>query len=393
MPWIYPGGRAVWVEDGAKANVEAPRPQNNAQGSSPAAVAAAASQPFQINLGNLATYRPDQVVGPVGPAVANDPTPGGPPAPAVDPNKALIDALNAQVSAAQAAAAEEARKRRANVFDTVSSVLKQYGIDSDGTGLSALVRQWAQDDKSADWIKINLRDTTQYKSRFPAMQELIARGQAIDEMTYIAQEKTYRAVLQANDLPEGFYDGPEDYARFIANDVSAKELSDRVVTAKTFLDANTDPAYKNALQTYFGISEGGMLAYVLDGDRAQATLQKQLKAAQFGGAAGMAGFELDASQAERYGATLGSQYDSFGSDARLSLQSTLSELGSQARNDERIAGIDRANEFAKTDVLDAALMGDGEKKLASQARNKREAGRFSGRSAITEGTLSRQRGI
>ena len=320
------------------------------------------------------------------------PPPGGGPAP-VDPNQALIDAMRAQTAAAQAAAAEEARKRRTNVFETVSAVLKQYGIDADGTGLAALVRTWSQEDKSADWIRINLRDTSQYKARFPAMTELMARGQAIDEMTYIAQEKSYRAVLQANDLPAGFYDGPEDYARFIANDVSAKELSDRVVTAKTFLDANTDPAYKNALQTYFGISEGGMLAYVLDGDRAQTSLQKQLKAAQFGGAAGMAGFDLDASQAERYGATLGSQYDSFGSDARLSLQSTLSELGTQARNDERIAGIDQANEFAKTDVLDAALMGDGEKKLASQARNRREAGRFSGRSAITEGTLSRQRGI
>lgn len=325
---------------------------------------------------------------------------GTPAAPAANPNQALIDALNAQriaaenaAQAARDAAADEARRRRTNVFETVAGVLKQYGIDADGTGLSALVQQWAQEDKSADWIRINLRDTTQYKARFPAMQELIARGQGIDEMTYIAQEKSYRAVLKANDLPEGFYDGPEDYARFIANDVSAKELSDRVVTAKTFLDANTDPAYKNALQTYFGISEGGMLAYVLDGDRAQSALQKQMKAAQFGGAANMAGFDLDASQAERYGATLGSQYDSFGSDARLSLQSTLSELGTQAGNDARLAGIDQANEFAKTDVLDAALMGDGEKKLASQARNKREAGRFSGRSAITEGTLSRQRGI
>ena len=302
-------------------------------------------------------------------------------------------AANAAAAAAREAAAEEARKRRANVFDTVAGVLKQYGIDADGTGLAALVRQWSQDDKSADWIKINLRDTSQYKARFPAMQELIARGQAIDEMTYIAQEKSYRAVLQANDLPEGFYDGPEDYARFIANDVSAKELSDRVVTAKTFLDANTDPAYKNALQTYFGISEGGMLAYVLDGDRAQTSLQKQLKAAQFGGAASLAGIELDASQAERYGATLGSQYDSFGAEARLSLQSTLGQLGTQAANDERLASIDQNGEFAKTDVLDAALMGDGTKQLASQSRNKREANRFSGRSAVTQGTLSRQRGI
>ena len=109
------------------------------------------------------------------------------------------------------------------------------------------MRQWAEEDKSPDWIKINLRDTSQYKARFPAMQQLIQRGQAIDEMTYIAQERAYRAVLSANELPTGFYDSPDDYAKFIANDVSAKELEDRVLSAKTFLDANTDPAYRNAL--------------------------------------------------------------------------------------------------------------------------------------------------
>jgi hypothetical protein len=319
-------------------------------------------------------------------AATQQPAPGPSGPSAADIQKMIDDAL-ARERAAQL------QRQRDNVFDAVSAVLAQYGIDSDGNGLSALVRQWAQEDKSADWIKINLRDTTQYKARFPAMQELIKRGQAIDEMTYIAQEKAYRAVLSANELPTGFYDGPDDYARFIANDVSVKELQDRVTSAKTFLDTNTDSAYRTALSEYYGISDGQMLAWVLDGDRAQASINRTIKAAALGGAATIAGFDIDQSQAERFGATLGSDYDTFGVDQRNALQKSLNQLGQQASNDERLASIDQDQSFSTTDILEAGLLSDTGKQLASQQRNRREANRFGGRSAITQGSLTRNRGI
>ena len=151
---------------------------------------------------------------------------------AADAARRAAEAAAAAAREAEAAtrrALEEARQaQRNNIFDTVAATLKQYGIDADGNGLAALVRQWAQEDKSAAWIQVNLRDTQQYKQRFPAMQTLIQRKMAIDEATYIAQERAYNAVLKAADLPTGFYDGPEDYASLITGQVSAKELQDRV---------------------------------------------------------------------------------------------------------------------------------------------------------------------
>lgn len=283
--------------------------------------------------------------------------------------------------------------QRNNIFDTVSATLKQYGIDADGNGLAALVRQWAQEDKSAAWITVNLRDTQQYKQRFPAMQKLIERKMAIDEATYIAQERAYNAVLKAADLPAGFYDGPEDYASLITGQVSAKELQDRVDSAKTFMDANTDPSYKAKLTQYFGISDGQMLAYVLDGERAQSIINKQIKTAAMGGAAARAGFDLDSNQAGRYAGTLGQEYDAFGADDRTRLDTALSALGVEADTQQRLSQIDQDNAFARTDVLDAGLLGDANKKLASQTRRNREVGRFSGSSAIGRGSLSRNTGV
>lgn len=348
------------------------------------------SEPTPANYSTMQFY-PGYGQPEVEPVKKEDPkppvTPAGPSGPSAADIQAMIDAaVRAERQALQ-------RQQRQNVFDAVSTVLKQYGIDADGTGLSQLVRQWAEEDKSPDWIKINLRDTSQYKARFPAMQQLIQRGQAIDEMTYMAQERAYRAVLSANELPTGFYDSPDDYAKFIANDVSAKELEDRVLSAKTFLDSNTDPAYRNALTQYFGISDGQMLAYVLDGDRAQSSIQRSLKTAAMGGAAALAGFQLDQAQAERFGSTLGSQYNVIGADQRNTLQATLSQLGQQAANDERLASIENDTDFQRTDILEAGLLSDNTKKLASQQRNRRETSRFAGRSGVTAGSLSRNSGV
>lgn len=320
----------------------------------------------------------------------NNPDRSPPPAPAPDPR---IAELERQMRDLQAKLDAEARARRNNVFDSVTTVLKSYGIDLDGTGLSALVRQWAQDDKSADWIRINLRDQQAYKDRFPAMAELIKRGQFMDEAAYIEQERQYRQVLTSFDLPTGFYDQADDYTKFILNQVSVKELSDRITGAKTFLDENTDSAYKQALQSFYGVSEGGMLAYVLDGDRAQPLIEKQIKAAAFAGAADTAGFgELTATQAERYGATLGDQYDAFGADARMQLEGRLGQIGAQAANDERLAFIDR-QQFDRTDLIDAYVMNDQEKRLASESRGKREQARFGGSTAFRQGSLSNNRNV
>lgn len=306
-------------------------------------------------------------------------------------------AADAQTAAllAQQQGFENARKQatRTNIFDTVTSVLKQYGIDLDGTGLSSLVRDWTQQDKSADWIRISLRDTQAYQDRFPAMKELIKRNQFIDEATYIAQEQSYRAVMKAADLPDGFYDKPSDYSSLITGQVSAKELEDRVTSAQTVLDKNTDPAYRSYLAENYGITDGQMLAYVLDGEKAQSLITKQIRSVQMGGAAKKYGFDLIQADAERFSGSLGQQYDVFSQANRTMLEANMGKLSDQANNEQSLANVDQDTSFNKNDILDASLLSNTDKQLASSRRQDREKKRFAGVSAIGQGSLANNSGF
>lgn len=357
-------------------------------------------QNFSVN--NLANYDPGMTsVGiptatllttppPADPGNPN--TGGGPPPPPPDPNAALIAEMRAQALAAEQARQAEIQARRTSAFDEMKAVLAQYGIDPDGTGLSATIRDWVWADKSVAAIKIELRNTKAYNDRFTGMADLIKKGQAISEAEYISQERSYRNVLQQWGLPTGFYDDPTDFGRFIANGVSVKELDDRVRSAKTFLDTAADSTYKTALRDLYGITEGGMLAYVLDGDKAQSALQRQFKEAAFTGAAEKFGFDLNAGQSATYGATLGAQFDSIGADQVQSLEATLSGLGVIAENQQKLAGVDRDTAFTRTDVLEAEVLNDNAKRQAAQTRRQRETARFSGTAAFGQGSLARNTG-
>lgn len=290
-----------------------------------------------------------------------------------------------EILAAQAAAAKLAKQQSA--LSTIKAILGGYDIDVDGTGLSSELWSWIQADKSDDEIMLNVRQSKAYNDRFTGMADLIKRGQAISEAEYITQERSYRAVMTQWGLPTGFYDDYNDYGRFIANGVSVKELDDRIKSAKTFIDS-ADVSYKDAL-TSMGLSEGTLLAHVLDGDKAQNAIQRELKAAAFGGAANKYGFGLDAQGMDKYGGLLGDQFNAIGIDEKNKLESDLSQLSVIAKNDKRLSSIDN-EDFALTDTLDAQLNNDTGKQLQSQRRALREQARFGGSSSTTSSTLSRK---
>lgn len=320
-------------------------------------------------------------------------TPAGPVAPppdTYDPTAAMRAEFDRQQAALRAQQDAQNLARRTSAWDELYATLKQYGIDMDGGGLAATVKGWVFEDKTAASIMMNLRATDAYNKRFTGMAALIKRGQAISESEYIAQERSYANVLRQWNMPTGFYDDPADFGKFIANGVSVKELDDRIVSAKTFLDTSAPTEYKNALRD-LGVSEGGMLAHLLDGDVAQSVIQREVKTAAMQGAANINGFGLNTADAAKYGGTLGDQYNAFGVDQRNALEKNLAELGVQARNDVRLSSIDKEN-ATLSDTLDANLLNDSAKLTASQRRALREGARFSGSSGVTTGSLSRNSG-
>ena len=311
-------------------------------------------------------------------------TPTPPPTPPPDPNAGLIALLKQQAIDAQNAADAANRNRRVSAYETMYAVMKQYGVDVDGTGLAAQIKSWAEQDKGESAILLELRQSQAYHKRFTGMKALMEKGQAISEGEYISQERSYRTVLQNWGLPSGFYDDPTDYGKFIANGLSVKELDDRVKSAKTFLDS-ADPFYKKALND-LGLSEGTLLAHVLDGDRAQNAVNTEMKQAAFKGAAGKFGFALSNADAAKFGATLGDQFNAIGADQVGALEKTLSSVGEIAKTQSRLAAIDNET-YQNVDSLNAELMNDGAAKTAAQKRMEREQARFSGSSGFGAAAL------
>lgn len=119
-----------------------------------------------------------------------------------------------------------------------------------------------------------------YKKRFAAnevIKKRLADGQGrpgdamLTPKEYIDLENTYRQIMQDAEMPIGFYDSVSDFTNLIANGISAAELKGRVDTAHDAL-TNADDSVRNALQQFYGLTTGDMVAYLLDPTKAQPIL-------------------------------------------------------------------------------------------------------------------------
>ena len=296
-----------------------------------------------------------------------------------------------EIAAEQAAVAAESRRR--NVFDDAKAMIESWGIETSG-GFMNQLRDWVWKDYSNDRVMMEFRKSATYNNRFTGMKDLAARGQFMNEQQYIALERDYRNTMAQWDLPTGFYDSYDDFGRFIANGVSVKELDDRITSAKTILDQDTDPNYKKALMQ-LGAGEGDLLAYVIDGDKAQSMVQKKLRTAALAGTAmGTDAFEdMNANDLDRYAAALGAEYDNISAEEMAQLQRRVGATANIAERDSFLSSLENDTTFQKADLLDAEFLGDMDKTMASQRRAERERGRFQGVSGVGKNALGSRRSI
>jgi hypothetical protein len=107
------------------------------------------------------------------------------------------------------------------------------------------------------------------------------------------------------------------FNQLLANDVSASELTDRINTAQSRV-LNANPEVLTALKQFYpDISNGDILAYSLDPNKALTDIKNKVTAAEIGGAAlsqglqtsvagatGLAGYGVTAQQAQQGYATI-----------------------------------------------------------------------------------------
>jgi len=208
--------------------------------------------------------------------------------------------LAQQILAQQnSAAAEAARAKEANRQSAIAAVtarFKQYGLDS----LANKIRDLAIDGATESTITLALQETPEYQLRFSANTERTKKNLSVlSPAEYISLEDSYRQVLRSYGLTQ--FDNDAYVKQFISNDVSATELSNRVVTAVQRVQ-NADPAILSQLTDYYGIGRGDLVAYVLDPSQQFQKIQRQVSAAEIGVAAAKQGLQSNVAVSEQLAA-------------------------------------------------------------------------------------------
>ena len=167
-------------------------------------------------------------------------------------------------------------------------------------GLANKIRSLAIDGATEATITIDLMETDEYRQRFKANDARMKRGlQVLNPAEYLNLEDGYRQVLRAYGLKQ--FDTDDYVSQFIANDVSAAELSNRVVTAVQRVQ-NADPAISRQLRDFYGIGQADLVAYVLDPNQQFQKIERQVAASEIGVAAARQGLTAGVSVAEQLAA-------------------------------------------------------------------------------------------
>ncbi len=198
-------------------------------------------------------------------------------------------------------------KRRAGqaAYVLLYEQFNEFGLG----GLVETLKGFITEGLSKSEFTLRLRNTDAYKKRFAANAQRIQKGlRALSEAEYINLEDQYQDVMRRYGLPESYYargdmGRQEGFEKFISGDVSPVELEDRIQTAQRRV-INAAPQIKDALTQYYGneISNGDILAYVLDPDKAIENIKRKVTAAEIGAGAAMAGLGATRARAEELGA-------------------------------------------------------------------------------------------
>jgi hypothetical protein len=214
-----------------------------------------------------------------------------------------ITALNKQVTgttttntlAAEQKALEE-KQRKENALTSLTARFSKYGLES----LVPKIRELVINGSTESTIAFELQETPEYKQRFKANTERLKKGLAVlDAGTYIGMEDSYRQALRAYGLKQ--FDTDDYVSQFIANDISANELSNRIVTAVQRVQ-NADPAITSQLREFYNIGQNDLVAYVLDPNQQFQKIERQVQAAEIGVAARRQGLQAGVGVAEQLAA-------------------------------------------------------------------------------------------
>ena len=310
-----------------------------------------------------------------------------PPVNAADAAKALL--LQQQKDAQTAADLRD----RQSAYDILFNEFSAYGLG----GLVEDVKYLLQSDVSPSQFALELKNTKSYKDRFAANENRIKAGlRALSPAEYIGLEDQYQEIMRNYGLPASYYtkDGTGrqvGFEKFIAGDVSALELEDRIGTAQKRV-INANPEVSAALKQFYpDITNGDILAYTLDPTKGLEDIKRKVTAAEIGGAAmipkNAAGKPILTTSEAR-----AMQLAGYGVDKAQATQG-YSAIGSGLQRGSELASIYGENPYTQATAEEEVFKLSGQTEAERQRKKITglEKAAFSGQTGITSGALARDR--
>lgn len=268
-----------------------------------------------------------------------------------------------------------------NAYAYLTGVFESYGLGS----LAPVILGYAQQGYTNDTIEILIRDTPEYKKRFAANDIRQKKGlNAIPIGQYLQLENDYAAILKNSGLPAGFYDNKEeDFANWIAGDVSPAELTERVTMAQQSA-LSSDPSIRQALALYYNIGEGDLTAYFLDPKRATTLFDTRRT---FGTAAVGA-------EGMKQGLTVGKDRAQYFADQGVDQAAARQGFGNVAMalpDSERLSSIYDGADVGQSDLEDEFLSGNATARKNRTGLASKERATFSGKSGVGKTSLTQRR--
>jgi hypothetical protein len=281
---------------------------------------------------------------------------------------------------------EELRRQGQSAYDILLSEFTRYGLQALVEPLKGLITSGA----SSAEFSLALQNTEAYKKRFAANQKRINAGlSALSPAEYVALEDQYQNVMRNYGLPASYYTKDsmgtqQGFEKFLAADVSATELEDRIMTAQTRV-INANPEVSRALKQFYpDITNGDILAYTLDPQQGLSDIKRKVTAAEIGGAAIQSGLSTNLARAEELGR--------YGVDKASATQG-FATIGGGLERGSQLASIYKEDPYTQTTAESEVFNIPG----AAEARKQRqkitglEKATFSGQSGISQGALARDR--
>jgi hypothetical protein len=283
---------------------------------------------------------------------------------------------------------QQKTEERLSAYNILKMEFEQYGLGS----LVTDIRDLLINNTPVSEFGLRLRGTDAYKDRFKANEARIGAGlAALSPAEYVALEDQYQNIMRNYGLPASYYTKDKTgkqvgFEKFIAGDVSATELEDRIATAqKRVLNAN--PEVSTALKAFYpDIQNGDILAYALDPSQGLENIKRKVTAAEIGGAAMAQGLSTGAERAMQlagYGVTKAQAQEGF---------QTIAGIVPRA---QQLSGIYKQGQYGQTQAEQEVFGLAGAEEATRQRKKLTELERasFSGSSGAAQGALGRDRAL